>query len=389
LLLSLKKLHPKIPAAIITLLTSSLIVRIFNWEQNGVFLIRHIGDISNSNLRFRIPSIYLDSDIAQTLLSGAGAVAILSLLETVTVAKAIAQKNNQRIKPSREFISQGLASIIGGFFQCIPTSGSLSRSAVNYQEGANTRVSTALSGLIVFIALIVFKRWLGYIPMVSLASVVIVSAFHLVDAHHLKLTWKGRGISKIVLSITFITVIFLPLQLSIYLGTLLSIGIYLFESSRLKLSSLELSEEGKFVEHELKNVFDESSSIAIINIEGDLYFAAVDDLEKNIIKIFNANKKKIILRFRRTRLMASTGITALEGLVLQAKNNNIDVLLSGVAKDFYETLDDCGIKENIGEENIFLATDIPYQSTHQAFKFSVSPLSENEREMYYDTLRRH
>jgi SulP family sulfate permease len=199
---------------------------------------------------------------------------------------------------------------------------------------------------------------------------VIISAFNLIDTHHIKQTWRGKDSSRLVLGVTFIAVLFLPLQISIYLGTFLSIGIFLFESSRLKLKSLVINGNGEIHEHNFEDIFLNHSKTVIVNVEGDLYFAAVEDLERQINRVFEANTKVLILRLRRMRLIASTGITALEGLLLQAKNNGTVILFSGISKDVSVLFRDCGLEENIGKENIFLATEVLYQSTYQALSCS-------------------
>jgi len=367
-LLVSKKLWPKLPAALVAMLLISVSVQFFGWYDYGVRVISDIGDVSQAGLAFHIPVISLKDGNAQTLLSGAGAIALLSLLEALTIAKAIGLQTGQRINPSREFIGQGLASIAGGFFRSIPTSGSLSRSAVNFEEGAITRVSSGLSGVIVLVALILFKKWIGLIPLVSLSGVVIVSSLHLIDIEHIKLTWRGRAISRVVLSITFISVLLLPLQISIYLGVLLSILFYLFESSHLKLTNMVLNGNGKFSELELDDILQKDPDVVIVNVEGDLYFAAVDDLEAHINKIIDSSTKVIILRIRRMRLIASTGVTALEGLLMQAECKGTTILLSGVSEETLGILRNCGISERIGEYNIFPATEIPYASTRRALE---------------------
>lgn len=135
-LFGLQRLRPKLPGSLLVILLTSMIVQIFNLDARGVTLVRDLGDLSQLGLRFYIPSIPLGRNTVQTLLLGAGAVALLDSLEALTIAKSIGLKSGQRVDTSRELIGQGLASIAGGFFQSIPTSGSLTRSAVNYDEGA-------------------------------------------------------------------------------------------------------------------------------------------------------------------------------------------------------------------------------------------------------------
>jgi SulP family sulfate permease len=75
------------------------------------------------------------------LSSSALAIAFLGLLEALAIAKAIAHHTRQSLDYNRQCLAEGIANLVGGFFQCLPGSGSLSRSAINFQAGAATRFS--------------------------------------------------------------------------------------------------------------------------------------------------------------------------------------------------------------------------------------------------------
>jgi sulfate permease, SulP family len=292
-----------------------------------VRLIADLGLPENPLPAFFLPAFPADDVVP--LVSAAGAVALFGLVEAMSIAKALSLSSGQRIDPSRELVGQGLASVAGGFFQCIPPSGSPSRSAVNYNAGARTRLSAAYSGLFVLLVLVVFARWTAFIPMPALAAVVILSAKGLIDRRHLTLTWQSRAASRIVLVTTFAATLLLPLHYAIYLGGLLSILIYLYESGHLELSYLTVNEEGNFVEHRLEDLYLNPPQIAIINIEGDLYFGAVSDLEAAMDKLLTAGIKVMILRVRRMRRLASTGISALQWSVITARRQGTEILICG------------------------------------------------------------
>lgn len=365
-LLMVKKRLPKFPSALFILFLSGLIVHYFGLAQEGVRLLKDMSTVGLSEMRFDIPGGVFTFDNIGMILTGAGAVALLSLVEAVSVAKSIAIHTGQRIDANREFVGQGLASIVGGLFHGIPTSGSLTRSAVNFEGGAATRAASGLSGVFVLLLLLIFKDWISFIPEVCLAVIVIVSALNMIDFHHIAITWRGRSISKIVIGVTFLSVLFLPLQISIYIGVGLSIVFYLYESSRLELSYLVLNGNNKFSEKSIQEVFDTMPKVAVINVEGPLFFGAVQDLEDKITDMIDAGIKTIVLRLRRSHMIASSGISTLEILIQRAKQKGGRIKLSGVTEEVMQTLHACKLDEEIRETNIFKATEIPYESTRLA-----------------------
>jgi sulfate permease, SulP family len=86
--------------------------------------------------------------------SSALAIALLGLLEALAAAKDIASQSGQSLDYNRLCLSQGLANPAGGFFRCLPGSGSLTRSAINFQAGAATRMSGVITAVAVGVALL-------------------------------------------------------------------------------------------------------------------------------------------------------------------------------------------------------------------------------------------
>jgi sulfate permease, SulP family len=359
-----QRINRMVPWPLLAIIVTSVWVQLVGWQAHNIRLVADLGIPENPLPRFLIPSFPVAE--ALPLASAAGAVALFGLVEAMSIAKALSLSSGQRIDPSREMVGQGLASVAGGFFQCIPPSGSPSRSAVNYNSGAKTKLSGAFSGLFVLIVLVVFARWTAYIPMPALAAVVIVSAYGLIDRRHIQLTWQSRAASRIVLVSTFAATLLLPLHYAIYLGGLLSILIYLYESGHLEMSYLTVNEDGYFVEHQLEDLYRNPPEIAIINIEGDLYFGAVSDLEAAMDKLLTAGIKVMILRIRRMRRLASTGVSALQWSIITARRQGTEILICGVTPQAMPILDSTGISALVGKENIFPGSDVLFRSTREA-----------------------
>jgi sulfate permease, SulP family len=365
-MLIIRKLNRKLPAALITIIITSGLVVLLGWQNNGIQLISDVGLPEKIGLKFHIPQIDL-SNLLQLSISGA-AVALFGLMEAGSIAKAMSQMTNETIDPSREMIGQGLASLIGGFFQCMPSSGSPSRTVVNVVNGAKTRGAAIISGLGVLVFLLLFSNLIGYIPIAGLAAVVIVSSAGLINIKLIDMTWQSSIQSRVVMGITFFSTLILPLEYAIYLGILLTILIFLGESSHVNLKYLVADSDGEFYEYPLKRITRQNPNIAIINIEGDLYFAAIEDLQQKLEQVLNMNIKVLILRFRRTHLLASTGVRALDYLIRTAYGKGIQVLFCGVQNEIQTPMESAGILDILGEEKIFRSDDKIYRSTRQALK---------------------
>ena len=98
------------------------------------------------------------------------AVACLGLLEALSIAEAISHQTRQPLDYNRQCLAEGLANFCGGFFQCLPGSGSLTRSAINYQAGAVTRWSGVFAAAAVALVVLLFGPLARFIPKAALAG---------------------------------------------------------------------------------------------------------------------------------------------------------------------------------------------------------------------------
>ena len=375
LMLLIRAINPKLPAALATIIVASLFVYLLQWNGLGVRLVNDVGLPERLALNFHLPQISLDG--ITDLLIPSIAVALFGLMETVSITKAMSQMTGDPLDPSKEMVGQGIASMVGGFFLCIPSSGSPSRTVINVVNGAKTKFSAIISGLSVWVFILLFSHLIGYIPIPALAGVVVVSSATLINPELIKMTWQSRLNSRIVLLVTFFSSLVLPLEYAIFLGILSTILMYLGESSHVNLTYLLEDENGQFMELPMDAIEEKKPEIAIVNIEGDLYFAAVEELQEQINRILNSGLKVLILRFRRTHLLASTGIMALGHLIKSANEKGVEVLFCGVHDEIRETLESSGILQSLGHSHIFSASDRLFTSAQEALKEAKSILHQN------------
>ena len=371
-----KLINRKFPSALISVLITSILVQLTGWQNKGVVLIGDIDFIPSINLAFHLPAINLSE--VSFYISSALALAIFSMVEAGSISKAIGLTTEQKVNPSREVIAQGVASMIGGFFRCIPSSASPSRSAVNLSSGGKTRLSGVYSGMFIFIFLLTISGMIRYIPLSSLSAIIIISAISLINPENIKLIWNSRIVSRILLLATFLSTILLPVQYAIYIGVVLSVIIYLVETSHIDITYLTQNDEGDFLEFKLEELFNKNPKIAIVNIGGSLYFGAVSDLESKLEKILDGDTKIVILRLRRMKQLASTGISSIESFVSKANEQGVSIILCGVNEEIQSAIEKSGLQSIIGSEKTLKATPIIFESTCDALSMAKEIYNSNK-----------
>src|SRR5690606_2958775 len=162
---------PLLPEFLVVIIAAAALTAIFRFDEAGLAV---VGDIPA-----KLPSPQWpvwDFHLMRELSSSALAIAVLGLLEAIAMAKAIAAKPGQKLDLNQQCLSEGFANFAASFFQCMPGSGSLTRSAVNQQAGARTQWSGVVSALAIALIMMLFAPYARFIPRSALAGLLMVTA---------------------------------------------------------------------------------------------------------------------------------------------------------------------------------------------------------------------
>ena len=119
-----------------------------------------------------------------------------------------------------------MGNIVGSFFSSFAGSGSFTRTAVCSERRENAHGRDIL-GLWTALTILLFAPVANYIPKASLAGLLIVIAYTMVDKRRLIVTWKSSNQSRLVLFGTLVSTLILPLEYAVFVGVFLSIVLLL------------------------------------------------------------------------------------------------------------------------------------------------------------------
>lgn len=268
-----KRLLPRWPNMLLAMIVGGLLSLVVDGEAHGVRLV--------GELPAHLPPLSLPDFSFQTLrhlAPGALAVAMLGLVEAVSIARSVATRSQQRINGNQEFIGQGLANIVGSFFSSYASSGSFTRTGVNYTAGARTPMAAIAAAVSLALILLLIAPLTAYLPIPAMAGVLLLVAYNLIDFHHIKSIVKASRAESSVLAVTFFSTLFLHLEFAIYVGVMLSLVLYLSRTSRPRVTTL--APDPNEVKHPLVDVsrahLAECPQLRIVRLEGSLFFGAVD-----------------------------------------------------------------------------------------------------------------
>jgi SulP family sulfate permease len=212
------------------------------------------------------------------------AVALLGLIEAVSIARSVAAKSGQRINGNQEFIGQGMSNIVGSFFSSYAGSGSFTRSGINYEAGARTPMSAIVAALVLMLIVLLVAPLTAYLPVAAMGGVILIVAYNLIDFHQIKHTIQSNRSETAILGITFFSTLFLELEFAIYMGVMLSILFYLARTSKpeiVRLAPDPFDPKRRLISIESMPVA-ECPQLKIIRIERAVYFGSVDYLQSRL-----------------------------------------------------------------------------------------------------------
>ena len=274
-----RRLLPKLPHLLVGLVAGSLAAVVAGGADHGVTF---IGRIPAQLPPLSMPDFSVSA--IRQLAPEAFAVALLGLIEAVSIARSVATRSHQRIDANQEFIGQGLSNMVGSFFSSYAGSGSFTRSGINYQAGAQTPMAAIFAAALLMLAVLLIAPLTAYLPVAAMGGVILLVAYGLIDFHHIWDTLrKSRGETAILL-VTFFATLFLELEFAIYLGVLLSLILFLARTSRPDIVTLapdSHSPRRKFSNVETKPL-SECPQLKVIRIDRAIYFGSVNYIQSRL-----------------------------------------------------------------------------------------------------------
>ena len=218
-LIILRRIAPRLPAALVVVVAGIAMVVMLGLDQNGVAV---LGSVPAG-----LPSLHIatfESGTFKMLFADAAGIALVSFTSGVLTAKSFARRNRYEVDANQELIAFGACNIASGLAQGFPVTGADSRTAVNNAMGGKTQLVGVVAATAMLVILFFLTEPLGYVPTAALAAVIMVSAVGLFDFRELRNLYEASH-RELLLSVgTTLGV----LILGVLPGVLLAVALSLF-----------------------------------------------------------------------------------------------------------------------------------------------------------------
>jgi SulP family sulfate permease len=352
LLVGLRAWKASFPGALAAVAATTVAVWAFDLADAGVAI---VGQVPSGLPAPTLPPLNMGA--VESLVPSALAIGLVGFMESIAVAKVYASRHRYEVDANQELIGLGLANVAGAFFSAYPTTGGLSRTAVNDQSGARTNLAAIFSAGVIALTLVFLTPLFYYLPKAVLAAIVMVAVFGLIEWEEAVYLWRVDRTDLALMGVTFVATLGLGIEQGILTGVIVSLGAVIYQTSKPHTAIMgRLPETSTYRNLRRNPEALTQSHVVVARMDADLYFANASAFKDLILELELNDPvlQTIVVDMYPVNQIDSTGAEALRDVIESCQRNDITLLLAGVKGPVRDVLDDAGISDLLGTEHFFL-----------------------------------
>jgi len=357
-LLAWPKVSRKIPGPIVAILVASAGVAALGLPVETIG--SRFGEIHAGIPAPSLPRITLER--VRELFSPAVTVALLASIESLLSAVVADGMIGSRHKSNVELVGQGIANVASGLFGGMPATGAIARTATNVKNGGRTPVAGMVHAATVYLVLVFFGPWARYIPMATLAAILVVVAYHMSEWRAFAHLFRTPKSDVAVLLTTFLLTVLIDLTIAVQVGVVLAAFLFIKRMA-------DVTNVGA-VTQELTDAPDGTmngdadgvarlhipAGVEVYEVNGPFFFGAADKI-KDVLHFVAKKPRVFVLRMRNVPAIDASGIRVLDDLFLSFRHQGIRFVIAGIHAQPLVALDRAGKLDEYGRENIVATLD--------------------------------
>jgi len=305
--------------------------------------------------------------LVEKLLPAAFTIAMLGAIESLLSAVVADGMTGKRHDPDAELVGQGLANIVAPFFGGIAATGALARTATNIRAGARSPLAATVHALVVLACILLFAPIVSYLPMASLAALLLVIAWNMSELPHLVHVLRVAPKSDVfVLVICYVLTVAFDMVLAVSVGIVLAALLFMGRMAELTHARILQDEDGE--EEEERRMLPRG--VALYEIAGPLFFGAAQNA-MGALGAIAADVKVVILGLGRVPVIDATGLVALESALERLRRARKFVIVAGPLPEPRRIFEKAELEANL--DHVLFADDVEQAQHIAADLVSLNP----------------
>ena len=357
------KVTKAIPSTLVALIVISLISTFMNLN------VPIIGDIPKG-----LPDVHIDTLLSMdwhhpmVLIIPALTLAALGAIDSLLTSVVADNMTKTQHNSNKELIGQGIGNTVAGLIGGLPGAGATMRTVVNIRSGGKTKLSGMIHSIVLLIVLLGAGAYAKMIPLPVLAGILISVGIGIIDYKGLKHIKDIPRADAVVMILVLILTVFVDLLQAVGVGLVLASLLFMKQMADLSESKSigdTLCSDAMTLPDETDIPKEIKRKIYIQHFEGPIFFGFVSHF-KSIMQNL-PEVKYVILRMEKVPMIDQSGMYAIEDAVLELKQKDIRVIITGIQKQPRAML-----------ENIELIPElIPNKDIYQNFSDALKAVKED------------
>ncbi len=347
------KISRKLPgslAAIIIMTVVCLILRSLGVE--GVETIGDRFSISTELPQAEVPKISWEN--ITRLAQPAMVIAMLGAIESLLSAAVADGVIGDRHDSNQELVAQGIANMVSPLIGGIPATGAIARTMTNINNGGRTPIAGIAHAIVLALIYLFLMPLVKFIPMACLAGILVVVSYNMSEWRSFKAILKNPKSDIVVLLVTFFLTVIFDLTIAIEVGVLIACLLCMkrmAETTNVSVLSDEIDPSADTdVQGNLEHLVI-PEGVKVYEINGPYFFGIGNKFEEMMGDMGGRAKVRII-RMRKVPFIDSTGVHNLQNMCRMCSQMGVKVVLSGVNPQVMKVIEDAGMDDIVGKENI-------------------------------------
>jgi SulP family sulfate permease len=267
-------------------------------------------------------SLTLSFSTLRELLPGSFAIAMLGAIESLLSAVVADGMARTRHDPDSELIAIGVGNLLSPFFGGIPATGAIARTATNIRSGARSPIASMVHALTVLAAILILAPLISYLPMTSLAALLLLVAWNMSEAKHFVHTLRVAPKSDVIVLLTcFALTVAVDMVVSVAVGIVLAALLFMRRMAEVTQAKLTEGEHAALPR-------PIPSGVVVYDIAGPLFFGAAQKAMATLSDISNLTRV-VVLRLDQVPAMDATGLVALESALERLEASGCLTIIAG------------------------------------------------------------
>ena len=347
------KISRKIPGSLVAIIIMTIVCLILRGV--GVEGIETIGDrfsISTELPQAEVPKLNWES--ITRLAQPAMVIAMLGAIESLLSAAVADGVIGDRHDSNQELVAQGIANMVSPLIGGIPATGAIARTMTNINNGGRTPVAGIAHAIVLALIYLFLMPLVKFIPMACLAGILVVVSYNMSEWRSFKAILKNPKSDIVVLLVTFFLTVIFDLTVAIEVGVLIACLLCMKRMAETTNVSVLSDEIDPNADSDVQGNLDHLTipeGVKVYEINGPYFFGIGNKFEEMMGDMGGRAKVRII-RMRKVPFIDSTGVHNLQNMCRMCSQMGVKVVLSGVNPQVMKVIEDAGMDDVVGKENI-------------------------------------